>query len=656
MRPAARKVDGPYIRPARQTSSYAPELDCLRGRLAPHALDAATARAARTGGGAQDSLIAWGLISEAEYVAALAHAIGIPFDALVWAGRLECSLSDGQLVRAPSAGKLLLEVRGQPQVVVVPRGLEARRLVETLSANPALKSRIRLTTADCLTRYVTRHAAREIAYCAAEALKTEQPALSAAGGGEGRRSLILATTAGLGVGLLAAPITMLAVLQFFLTLVFVEWLVLRLMGTLVSTLPRQLSPQPDDSRLPVYSVLVALYRERASVHQLVAALRALDYPPEKLDIKFVVEADDTATRNALAAMELRAPFEIVIAPESGPRTKPKALNAALPLARGAYVVVYDAEDRPEPDQLRLAVQAFRTDSERLACVQARLTIDNTSDSWLTRLYTSEYASLFDAFLPGIAAWRFPLPLGGSSNHFRTVVLRKIGAWDPYNVTEDADLGMRLARFGFRTGVLDSSTYEEAPSRFTPWLKQRTRWFKGWMQTWLVHMRNPIKLCRELGAVNFLVFQLLVAGSVLAAMVHPLFLVGFGLSLASAWTEPGEPATADIILKWLYGSAFFGGYLVSIVVGAVGLARRGLLRFAWSLLLTPLYWLCLSIAAWRGLWQLVRSPYRWEKTEHGLARTSRRGPTASPRAAFRPAPGTGSGTPGGRLPRPARGPI
>ena len=187
-------------------------------------------------------------------------------------------------------------------------------------------------------------------------------------------------------------------------------------------------------------------------------------------------------------MRLGPPFEIVIAPAAGPRTKPKALNAALPFARGTFVAVYDAEDRPEPDQLRLALEAFVAGDERLACVQARLTIDNTADSWLTRLFTAEYAGLFDVFLPGLAGMAAaaaarrlvePFPRGGAA---------RIGAWDPYNVTEDADLGMRLARFGYRTAVIPSTTYEEAPARFGPWLRQRTRWFKGWMQTWLVHMR------------------------------------------------------------------------------------------------------------------------------------------------------------------------
>ena len=214
-------------------------------------------------------------------------------------------------------------------------------------------------------------------------------------------------------------------------------------------------------------------------------------------MKFVVEADDHDTRRALARLDLGPPFEIITAPPSGPRTKPKALNVALPFARGSFTVVYDAEDVPEPDQLRRAFATFMAADDRLACVQAALTIDNTTDNWLARMFTADYAGQFDAFLPGLAALRLPFPLGGSSNHFRTAVLRQVGGWDPYNVTEDADLGIRLYRLGYRSAALSSATYEEAPARFLPWLKQRTRWYKGWMQTWLVHMRRPVRLMREL---------------------------------------------------------------------------------------------------------------------------------------------------------------
>jgi cellulose synthase/poly-beta-1,6-N-acetylglucosamine synthase-like glycosyltransferase len=410
----------------------------------------------------------------------------------------------------------------------------------------------------------------------------------------------------------------LLVTELTLGFIFLAWTGLRFLGMQSIPLVRLRRRTFSDRGLPTYTVIVALYREAAAIKGLVAALRGLDYPPEKLDIKFVVEPDDHETHDAIAALRLGPPFEIVVAPPGGPRTKPKALNAALQFARGDYVAVYDAEDVPDPDQLRLALDAFAANDHRLACVQARLTIDNTVDSWLTRMFTAEYAGLFDVFLPGLAAWRLPLPLGGSSNHFRTSALRQIGAWDPYNVTEDADLGMRLVRFGYHTTVVASTTYEEAPAYFGPWLRQRTRWFKGWMQTWLVHTRSPSRLVRELGWPGFATFQLVVGGTVLAALIHALFAIQIAVSIAAA---PPEGVAGYLILG-VHILTLLAGYAISAALGVVGLMRRRLLHIAWALLAMPLYWLLLSIAAWRALFQLVRAPTYWEKTDHGLARTSR----------------------------------
>jgi glycosyltransferase XagB len=363
-----------------------------------------------------------------------------------------------------------------------------------------------------------------------------------------------------------------------------------------------------------------LHREAAVLGDLVAAIRALDYPPEKLDVKLVVEADDDETRRGIAGLQLGPPFEIITAPAIGPRTKPKALNVALPLARGSFIVIFDAEDVPEPDQLRRAFDAFRSGGKELACVQAALTIDNTADNWLTRMFTAGYAGQFDVLLPALGAMRLPLPLGGSSNHFRTAVLRKVGGWDPYNVTEDADLGIRLSRLGYRSAALPSATYEEAPARFWPWLTQRTRWYKGWMQTWLVHMRRPRQLLRDLSPAGAFTFQLLLAGNVLAALVHPIFMVGLCYILLAEPPLRAVGAMGDAAP--VYAATLLCGYVSTIVLDAIGLRRRGLLRHALVLVLTPLYWFLLSLAAWRALFQLWRDPQRWEKTAHGLARTSR----------------------------------
>jgi glycosyltransferase XagB len=333
----------------------------------------------------------------------------------------------------------------------------------------------------------------------------------------------------------------------------------------------------------------------------------------------VLEADDHETRRALRKLDLGPSFEIITAPPIGPRTKPKALNVALPLARGSFTVVYDAEDVPEPDQLRRALDVFSAADARLACVQASLTIDNTTDSWLARMFTAAYAGQFDAFLPGLAALHLPLPLGGSSNHFRTAALRRVGGWDPYNVTEDADLGIRLSRLRYRSTAVSSATYEEAPARFGPWLRQRTRWYKGWMQTWLVHMRRPGRLLRELAPSGAIAFQLFLACNVLAALIHPVFMLGLCYSLVAA---PPLQAIGAMPAAPVFAATLLGGYASTIAIDVIGLRRRRLLGHAWVLVLTPLYWFLLSLAAWRALFQLLYDPQRWEKTEHGLAKSSR----------------------------------
>jgi cellulose synthase/poly-beta-1,6-N-acetylglucosamine synthase-like glycosyltransferase len=293
---------------------------------------------------------------------------------------------------------------------------------------------------------------------------------------------------------------------------------------------------------------------------------------------------------------------------------------ALPLARGVYTAVYDAEDAPEPDQLHRAVAAFTASDERLACLQASLTIYNTAESWLARMFTANYAGHFDVLLPALARLNMPFPLGGSSNHFRTSALRMSGGWDPYNVTEDADLGVRLHRLGYRTATLPSVTYEEAPVRFVPWLKQRTRWYKGWMQTWRVHMRQPLRQVRELGFRGSAAFQLVLGCNILAALVHPFFVAWICLSLLAqpplkAMAAMGQDAP-------IFAAALVAGYASTIALDFVGLQRRGLLQYGLVLVLTPLHWLLLSLAAWRALFQLVYDPQGWEKTEHGLAKYSR----------------------------------
>jgi hypothetical protein len=368
-----------------------------------------------------------------------------------------------------------------PQAEVVPRLIEATRLGSIRSGSFALASPQRFAS---LVR----------SYCGPElldvALDRLPASLTARKGMTGFQVAAIGTTAilafFLGVGDFGG---LQALSSTALWLIFSASVTLRSMGAIANE-PEAFPSKIIDDELPDYTVVVALYHEASVVEDLVEAIDALDYPKSKLDIKLVVEQRDVETFSRIVELRLPGRFEVVIAPLGKPQTKPRALNVALSGARGELIVVYDAEDIPAADQLRLAASRFAVDKD-LDCLQARLTIRNHAESWLSKLFAIEYAVLFDVLNPGLCALNLPIALGGSSNHFRVRSLVGVGAWDEWNVTEDADLGIRLARFGYRVRALDSDTCEEAPYEFGNWFRQRVRWQKGWMQTLIVHSRHPI---------------------------------------------------------------------------------------------------------------------------------------------------------------------
>ena len=359
---------------------------------------------------------------------------------------------------------------------------------------------------------------------------------------------------------------------------------------------------------------------RAFLADLVEHLARLDYPAAKRQVLLVLESDDATTRAAAEAMVLPPGFETVLVPPCAPRTKPKALMYALPFATGDYVVVYDAEDRPEPDQLRRAAAAFRGRQD-LACVQASLEPDNDG-SLVAKLFALEYAANFEVVLPSLAAWGVPVPLGGTSNHFPRAILEEAGGWDPFNVTEDADLGIRLARFGYACTMLISRTYEEAPVSLRQWFPQRRRWIKGWMQTALLSLPGRLPSRLRLPFRQWLAVQGILTGGVLGLLLYPvsiLAIVQTAKAIGEGRFSPGPAGWALLAIN--------GFNLLAILSGASIAALRGLsatrrLHRAWLIPLLPFYWGLMSLAAWQALADLMRSPWRWEKTTHGVAKDRR----------------------------------
>jgi cellulose synthase/poly-beta-1,6-N-acetylglucosamine synthase-like glycosyltransferase len=375
----------------------------------------------------------------------------------------------------------------------------------------------------------------------------------------------------------------------------------------------------DPGALPTFTILVPAYKEPDVLSRLVGNLAALVYPKDKLEIKLLLEEDDAETRAAAAAMDLQHPFEVVVVPPIGPRTKPKALNFALVESTGDIVCIYDAEDHPDPMQLMKVAATFEQVGPDVACVQAELSYFNADENIITRWFAVEYRAWFTQFLPSLARVDAAIPLGGTSNHFRRELLVALGAWDPYNVTEDADLGIRLRRQGFRVAVLESATEEEANTDFVNWIKQRSRWYKGYAQTWLVHMRHPLTLVRELGVIGFLRFNLFVGGTPLIALLNPvawsLLVMWFTLEPVFIRQMMPGPIYYFGLFGWLIGNFTF--YYLNLAV-AYEFEERRVFRAA---LLLPVYWVMMSIAATKAFVQLVFTPNYWEKTQHGLSRQS-----------------------------------
>ena len=429
----------------------------------------------------------------------------------------------------------------------------------------------------------------------------------------------------LGLALAAAPLLVVQLLLGWVLIANAATMALRLvalatrLGRGPARIDERLHAEPPEGvtelrRLPPVSLLVPLKGEAAVAGQLMAALGRMDYPAPLLDIKLVLESCDHATLAAVEAAGMPPTVEVVIVPPGAIQTKPRAMNYALPFCRGEIVGVYDAEDLPDPRQIRAVVRHLTAAGPEVACVQGYLDFYNTEANWLSRCFAIEYATWFRVILPGVQRLGVPIPLGGTTVFFRRRALERIGGWDAHNVTEDADLGMRLARFGHVCEMIPTVTLEEANAQSAGrWIRQRSRWLKGYAITWATHMRAPRRLLRDLGWRGFLGFQVLFLGALTSYLGLPLlwtlWLLGLGL---------GAPLL-DGLPAGLSGAAFasmLAGNLVMLATAATALADSGRTQMlGWTLTL-PLYWPLGALAAYRAIAEVFYAPFHWHKTEHG----------------------------------------
>ena len=390
----------------------------------------------------------------------------------------------------------------------------------------------------------------------------------------------------------------------------------------------------ESKELPYYTILLPVYKESEVIHKLASNLQNLDYPLEKLDIKLLIESDDDVTYNAINDLELPCVLDPVIIPFAQPKTKPKACNYGLYFSKGKYLTIYDAEDIPDSDQLKMVHTLFKKIPDDYVVVQCALNYFNRFENYLTRMFTLEYSYWFDYMLPGLDKLGVPIPLGGTSNHFKLDKLVELGGWDCFNVTEDADLGIRVNSRGYKVTVINSSTYEEANNAFYNWIRQRSRWIKGYMQTYLVHSRSPLQLLNKIGWKGFLGFQFFIGGTALTFLLYPVLLLLFifhvflTLDVIESIFGPLTTKAAYLIeilfpdwVLFISVFNFLAGNIIMIYMNMIAVFSRKSYKLILFTLTNPVYWLMHSIAAYKGLFQLISKPFYWEKTNHGLTKTN-----------------------------------
>ncbi len=610
--------------PSAQSAQFA-ELLLESGLITGEQLEFARAAKDRTGSHIDEVLVGLGIVTPDAIRSAAARSWGLPALALSETDRDDAFIRgwSGQSMIAENWMPLRRDGDGTVLVATARVPDEERRAhIEEVVGGPVTFGAVTSWDIRQLVLHVFREA---IADEAANELFRQNPMLSARTVLSRAQKvvlvvfllLLLACLVVFPVATVIGIITTIS-LVFFASTVFKFFVAMR--GAKYDVVER-ISPEQvealDDRDLPRYTVLVPVFREENVVPQLVGNLGRIDYPAEKLEVLVLIEEEDHLTRDAYLGSNPPPNFHLVTIPKGAPQTKPRACNVGLFFATGEYLVIFDAEDAPEPDQLKKSVLAFRKGGRRTVCVQAALNYFNADENVLTRMFTLEYNYWFDYMLAGLDAADLPIPLGGTSNHFRTSALIELGGWDPYNVTEDADLGIRASALGYRVGVINSTTMEEANTSIPNFIRQRSRWIKGYMQTTLVHARRPAALIGEVGLRRFLAFALLIGGTPATFLgVIPLYLVTlFTIALPTGWLTQFFP----VWLLWITLLNFIIGNSIMVYLSMMGPYKRGTFELILWAILNPVYWILHSIAAYKGLWQLVTRPHYWEKTAHGLTK-------------------------------------
>ncbi len=615
------------------------------GLITPKQLRAAVKQQEREGGLLGRHLILNGVVDRREMFGALAKAWDAPMVDLVAEPPDEHFFDDYEPRRLLDTGWIPWRWEGNTLVVATAVPPTVELLEQVVREFPCSDIKVRTTTDWDVSQTVSMACRAKLLTSVASELAVNRPEISAKSGVHwwqwGLVFMLFLILAGFffwNVSVALAVLLTSADIAFAISILFktlaalrwpFRWAAIEAWEIKVTRerirrgLPAFWTRELEDDELPIYTILIPAYKEDNVIQKVLMHIDALDYPKSKLDVLILLEEDDVSTLVAARAAKPPEYVRILVVPEGAPQTKPRACNYGLAFARGEFVVIFDAEDRPDPNQLRVAVQAFRkaefeskyiNDERPLVCVQASLNYFNADYNLLTRMFAIEYSFWFDAMMPGLDDTGIPLPLGGTSNHFYAERLREIGSWDPYNVTEDADLGLRAYAEGYRVSVIQSTTWEEACSQTKAWIRQRTRWIKGYLITTAVNTRHPARFYRETGFAGTIGLFGLILGTPVAFLLYPIAM-GFFL-----FTYIGVQFVNLDLPPWvlLFGvmTMIFGNIMLIVASGVTAYTRYGW-RIAVFAVFAPVYWFLHAFAAWRALFQLIRNPFIWEKTPHGL---------------------------------------
>lgn len=590
----------------------------LRLGLEIQFIQAALKRTELTGSWLVHELVSEGRLTAAAYFRQVALDLGIEYSNTIEVQRIVKEASPPAFRLGRTAQVCCRQKDGGLVIYTAPDSITEALMVETLQKYPARRTTFRIVEPATVQVALAKLKSEQVATAASTALYLRSPHMSAKFTLVSWQAFFLGVfSLGVPLAFLLWPVTAFAVFHIVVLATFMIAVATRIAAFhgLLRRRKTRLPAIATEFGFPMYSVLVALHKEAPVVPQIVRSMSRLDWPQSRLEVIYVCEEDDLETQEALNKVQLPAAHRILAVPPIGPRTKPKALNFALEQCSGELVVIYDAEDRPDPMQLREAWSRFSEEGPQVVCLQAPLLITNAGQGWLSCLFAAEYACHFQALLPFLDQQGAPLPLGGTSNHFRREALEKAGAWDPHNVTEDADLGIRLSRHGYRCSVIGLPTFEDAPVKLSEWIPQRTRWIKGWMQTFLVHNRDINQIYKNIGLKNLILFEILMVSFIFSPLLYVISIINFLVIYF------GSDQTFEFSLKLIYLDVFVfaAGHLSQFALSAASWREAYGARIPLIAALTfPAYWVLGNYAGWRAVWKLIRSPFEWEKTSHSPA--------------------------------------